>query len=302
MELTIVQKEILQELIAIYEEKNKAVKGTEIAIKLNRNPGTIRNQMQALRALNLVDGVPGPKGGYVPTGQAYRSIGLLCDKKDITVPIYKDNKPVEGVFVEKIIFDTIAHEKSCSSMIHIRGDTKLFSAGDIVKIGPTHHNKITVVGKIAGRDDINHILLIDVIGVMSVPNIPVESILHNKKEMIFLKPTATIREASKLLYSKNIHGVPIVSDETNQLLEGIITLHDIAKSLAEGLENGTVDKIMVKDVITISTKDKIFDAIEKMDKHKVGRLIAVNEDNKVEGIITRTDIMDLLNGAPLLNV
>jgi len=60
-----------------------------------------------------------------------------------------------------------------------------------------------------------------------------------------------------------------------------------------------VDKIMVKDVITISTKDKIFNAIEKMDKYKVGRLIAVNKDNKVEGIITRTDIMDLLNGAPL---
>ena len=30
---------------------------------MSRNPGTIRNQMQSLRSLGLVKGVPGPRGG-----------------------------------------------------------------------------------------------------------------------------------------------------------------------------------------------------------------------------------------------
>jgi predicted transcriptional regulator len=292
MELTVVQKEILQELIAIYEEKNKPVKGTEIAVRLNRNPGTIRNQMQALRALNLVDGVPGPKGGYVPTGNAYRAIGLLCEDKEIVVPIYKGDERVEGVYVEKIIFDTVAHEKSCSSMIHIKGDTKLFSAGDIVKVGPTHHNKIIVFGKVVGRDDINHILLLDVMGVMSIPNITVESIAI-KDGLIWLKIDTPIREASKIFCEKNINGAPVID---NGKLVGMITLHDIAKALSNNLENDSIDKIMSKNVITITPDKKVYDALDIMEKNEIGRLIVVDEKNKVIGIITRTDVLKLIEG------
>ncbi len=298
MELTTVQKEILQELIAIYEEKNDAVKGTEIAKRINRNPGTIRNQMQSLRALNLVDGVPGPKGGYVPTGQAYRSIGLLSEKNEILIPIIKNGEVVKGVYVEKIIFDTVAHEKSCSSMIHIKGNTKLFNAGDKVKIGPTYHNKITVMGTIAGRDDINHILLIDVIGVIGIPNIPINHILKNQK-IICVTPDTTIQEAAKLLYRHNIHGLPVVNNKNDLILCGIITLHNMAKTIAHSEENKLVEDIMEDNVITINPNDKIYRSIEKMDKYSIGRLVIVDESNKVVGIITRTDIMKLLKGENL---
>ncbi|HIH64828.1 MAG TPA: HTH domain-containing protein, partial [Methanothermobacter thermautotrophicus] len=60
--LTSVQKEILQTLINLYRNSNgKSIKGEEIAAIMNRNPGTIRNQMQSLRSLGLVKGVPGPR-------------------------------------------------------------------------------------------------------------------------------------------------------------------------------------------------------------------------------------------------
>ncbi len=64
MELTPIQKEILTALINLYREKKQAIKGEDIAGVINRNPGTVRNQMQSLKALGLVEGVPGPKGGY----------------------------------------------------------------------------------------------------------------------------------------------------------------------------------------------------------------------------------------------
>ena len=63
IELTSSQKTILTALINLHRESEDAVKGEDIAAEVDRNPGTIRNQMQSLKALQLVEGVPGPKGG-----------------------------------------------------------------------------------------------------------------------------------------------------------------------------------------------------------------------------------------------
>ncbi|MDD1748495.1 MAG: hypothetical protein LUO89_01335, partial [Methanothrix sp.] len=54
MDLTPVQRDILTALINIHRVEGRAVKGEEIAELIDRNPGTIRNQMQSLKALNLV--------------------------------------------------------------------------------------------------------------------------------------------------------------------------------------------------------------------------------------------------------
>ncbi|MBP2144529.1 putative transcriptional regulator [Methanococcus voltae] len=291
MELTIVQKEILQELILIYKQKNKAVKGTEIAKNLSRNPGTIRNQMQALRALGLVDGVPGPKGGYIPTSDTYRSLGLELDEK-IKIPIYKGNKKIKNVNVTQIIFDTVTQEKSCSSKIYINGDTKQFSEGDLVRVGPTLHNKIVIMGNIVGRDDINHILLIDVLGVISVPNIDVGSI-GLKENLIIMDSGKTVRDAAKLLSENSISGIPILHDGE---LKGIVSLHDIAKALVENKENERIDTIMTKDIWTINQYEKIYDALVKMETENIGRLVIVDDDENIVGMLTRTDILNLIEG------
>lgn len=62
MELTPIQKDILIALINLQREKDRAVKGEEIAELISRNPGTVRNQMQSLKVLGLVEGVPGRRG------------------------------------------------------------------------------------------------------------------------------------------------------------------------------------------------------------------------------------------------
>lgn len=91
--LTSVQKEILQTLINLYQSSNgKSIKGEDIAEVMGRNPGTIRNQMQSLRSLGLVKGVPGPRGGYKPTIEAYHSLNISVSNQDSKVPIYKTAK------------------------------------------------------------------------------------------------------------------------------------------------------------------------------------------------------------------
>ncbi len=66
MELTPIQKDIIIALINLQRQKDRAIKGEEIAEFIQRNPGTIRNQMQLLKALGLVEGVPDRKGDINP--------------------------------------------------------------------------------------------------------------------------------------------------------------------------------------------------------------------------------------------
>ena len=149
-------------------------------------------------------------------------------------------------------------------------------------------------GKVVGRDDINHILLLDVMGVMSIPNITVKGIAI-KDGLIWLKPNTSIREASKIFCENNINGAPVIDD--NKKLVGMITLHDIAKALCNNIENDSIDKIMSKDVITITPNKKVYDALDIMEKNDIGRLVVVDEkNNTVIGIITRTDVLKLIEG------
>ena len=61
IELTDSQKKVFQALVDLYRESESAVKGESIAEMVERNLGTVRNQMQSLKALQLAEGVPGPK-------------------------------------------------------------------------------------------------------------------------------------------------------------------------------------------------------------------------------------------------
>src|SRR6056297_540113 len=100
IELTPSQQNILQELVNLYRESEKAVKGEDIADRVDRNPGTIRNQMQSLKALQLVEGVPGPKGGYKPTANAYEALQIQEMEHAADVPLYHNGELVEEANVE----------------------------------------------------------------------------------------------------------------------------------------------------------------------------------------------------------
>jgi len=96
IELTSSQKSILTALINLYGEREDAVKGEAIADEVDRNPGTIRNQMQSLKALQLVEGVPGPKGGYKPTSNAYEALDIQRMDEPANVPIFHEGEEMRG--------------------------------------------------------------------------------------------------------------------------------------------------------------------------------------------------------------
>jgi len=290
--LTSVQKEILQSLINLYRNsQGKSIKGEEIAEIMNRNPGTIRNQMQSLRSLGLVKGVPGPRGGYKPTIEAYHTLNISATGKEKQVPIFKDGKELNDITVAKIEFTSIPHPGECEAAIKAVGNIKQLDLGDRIRVGPTPVNKLVINGVIVGRDDMDNILLLDTTAIRSIPKKTVLDVAT--LDLITLNVEIDVKTAAKILSEKGIEGAPVVQ---NGIIVGIITLSDITRAIASDLESEKISEIMSVDIITVEEDVMISDAIEIMNKKNIGRLIVLEKDGNPVGIVTRTDLLDKIAG------
>ena len=289
--LTSVQKEILQTLINLYQSSNgKSIKGEDIAEVMGRNPGTIRNQMQSLRSLSLVKGVPGPRGGYKPTIEAYHSLNISVSDKDSKVPIYINDKKLDDVSVARIEFTSVPQPSECEAAIKVLGSIKDLNLGDVVKIGPTPVNNLGVMGKIVGRDDMDNILLVDTTTIRSIPKQTVGEIAS--RDVISFSKECSIKEAAINLSKNNIDGAPVVE---NGNIIGLFTLTELVKAIADDKQDLTVGELMSTEVCIVNEDLKILHAIEVMLKKSISRLIITDKNNKLMGIVTRTDLINIIS-------
>jgi hypothetical protein len=160
IELTSSQKDILNSLTNLYREKEDAVKGEAIAEEVGRNPGTIRNQMQSLKALQLVEGVPGPKGGYKPTARAYEALDIDEMEEPANVPLYHEGELVESANVSQINLSSVHHPELCRAEIHVQGSIRDFHEGDEVTVGPTPLSKLVIDGIVDSKADTDNVLIL----------------------------------------------------------------------------------------------------------------------------------------------
>jgi hypothetical protein len=174
IELTPSQQTILQELVNLHREDEAAVKGEDIANRVDRNPGTIRNQMQSLKALQLVEGVPGPKGGYKPTAKAYDALQIQDLDRVADVPLFHNGELVEEANVEEIDLTSVHHPEACRAEVKLRGSVADFHEGDKVTVGPTPLSKLQIIGTLEGKDDTNNALILTIDDM----NAPVEEPAH----------------------------------------------------------------------------------------------------------------------------
>ncbi|MFB1062391.1 TrmB family transcriptional regulator [Natrinema sp. CBA1119] len=160
IELTPSQKKILRALTNLHKETEDAIKGEDIAEQVDRNPGTIRNQMQSLKALQLVEGVPGPKGGYKPTAAAYEALEIQQMDEPAAVPMQHEGEPVDDTIIEEIDLSSVHHPELCRAEIHIQGTLSDIHENDAVTVGPTPLSKLVIEGTVDGKDDTNNILIL----------------------------------------------------------------------------------------------------------------------------------------------
>lgn len=284
MELTQIQREILTALINLQRREGRAVKGEEIAAIIDRNPGTIRNQMQSLKALHLVEGVPGPKGGYRAIAAAYEAINLDGADDVVDVPVIRNGSPVPGATANEITFFTVMRPNQCSGIVQIIGNIRDFDIDDEIEIGPTPVNKTHIKGVVTGRDDTSNRLIFDIKEMAAIPKIPVKNLA---RAAITIEPETTLLEACSKLHLSGARAA-LVGENGDR--RGLITLEDILRGIAEGRMEMPVCESMERDFPTVDAEEPLHSAITKLAETGATQVVVTSSQTPL-GVLDASDLI-----------
>jgi CBS domain-containing protein len=135
------------------------------------------------------------------------------------------------------------------------------------------------------------------------------------KDVISVRPDATIKEVMKTFVDKKIGGLPIVNDEG--ILKGIITDGDILRAikpidrhiqdyfnlityieeqnmesrLSELAELPILKIAKTRGIVTVSPEDDMKQVVVILAKHHFKKLPVIDKGNKVVGVISRGDVI-----------
>lgn len=136
-----------------------------------------------------------------------------------------------------------------------------------------------------------------------------EPVLHAysimKSPVITLEPDITIIKAWNLLREKKVSHMPVFSE--NKIM-GIVSDRDILRHLivvdniVENKSDKTVREVMTENVITAGKLTDIRRIAKAMFENHIGTMPIVEDDGRLAGIITRSDILYALVNYPPLNL
>jgi CBS domain-containing protein len=117
-----------------------------------------------------------------------------------------------------------------------------------------------------------------------------------KKDVECVSPQDTVQAAAKRMRDQNVGFLP-VCDESRKAL-GTITDRDLAiRVLAEGNQpNTSAQDVMTREVVACRPEDDLRQALELMSKHHKSRILCVDENGRLVGVISLSDIAQSSGG------
>lgn len=100
-------------------------------------------------------------------------------------------------------------------------------------------------------------------------------------------PDTTMAELMELLRVRRIGGVPVVQ---NDRLVGIVSLEDLIKALDEQRRGDRVSARMSRNVMSVRADDLAIQAVKLFVQYGYGRLPVLDNDGRLVGIVTGSDI------------
>ena len=116
--------------------------------------------------------------------------------------------------------------------------------------------------------------------------------------VIHIPPEETIKTASTIMTKYNINVLMVVNDSGGLL--GYITRQIMEKAVYLGLGHIPVKEYMNIDYSAVTPDTPLPEIQELIIKNKL-RILPVMENGKLEGVITRTDLLNILVGGPVIN-
>ena len=105
------------------------------------------------------------------------------------------------------------------------------------------------------------------------------------------QPTATLSDAARKMRDFDIGPLPVCSDDDR--LAGMITDRDITvRAVADGLDPRTtmVRDVMTPTIIYCYEDQDVSDAAHMMEQNQIRRLVVLNRDKRLVGILSLGDV------------
>ncbi len=136
---------------------------------------------------------------------------------------------------------------------------------------------------------------------MHLEKILVSNLMNPKVQTDF--EDQNIRSACNIMYANDIGCVIIVTHARNRAPVGIITERDVVRILGKldpDLLQTPLRILMSRPLITIEQSASINDTTYIMNNKKIRRLVVVDRNNKMTGILTQRDIFKAIDKDPSL--
>ena len=230
------------------------------------------------------------------------SVALMSEKKISCLVVTENEQPI-GIFTERDLIRLIHEEKiGKESKINEFMNSPVITVWDGDKIYEAYN---TLVSK-----KIRHLVSIDsqgtVMGILSQSDI-LNSLgfdyFYEKKKVaqvmtraiVTTNKKASLKKAIELLSHKQVSCLLVEEDDRPV---GILTERDIGRIFLQGndLDKICVEQYMSSPVSHVSLETPIQEATNIMKREKIRRLVVVNQEGEIEGLLTQSDIIKDLSG------
>ena len=241
--------------------------------------------------------------GVPATATVSKAIGIMRSRNISCVVILEKNKPI-GIFTERNVVNFVARhgfgfdnreitELMTFPVLTATNDTGIFTAYNILAANKIRHLIIVddenhSVGVVTQSNIIEHLGYEYFIEVKKISEIM-------SKSVITIPKGATVRQALTEMADKAVSCL-IVAD--NDHPAGIMTERDIAQLLIDhhDIRWMKVEQVMTHPVQTILWNTPVHEATKIMKQRKIRRLVVVNKNGEIAGLVTQSDIIKGLEG------
>lgn len=266
---------VLKALVELYNKEGAPVKSRDIANVLKIHEGYVRNMLSILKSMGLVISKAGPHGGYIPTSKATD----ILSRQTFSVPIVSMGNVV-GYALDITLIGLLS-ERPYASM-RVVGDLSNYVEKE-VRVGPLPSG-VVLIGKIIKADAE---ALIEVSSIVSVPRTSIKNIMTPNP--IVARTDDPLEAYIKYFVEKRFRGIPVIDDDKRPI--GLLMASRVMDALANCNLKTKVSNLMLRNPPVINEDEDIHEAIRLMVSSGIGRLLVVNSEDKLVGIITRTDIL-----------
>src|SRR5712691_10328304 len=116
-----------------------------------------------------------------------------------------------------------------------------------------------------------------------------------KRKVYTVAPSHSVTAVVNRFHTNRIHHLVVANGAK---VVGLVSHHDIHRAAEDGADRTRVSDVQTSDVVTIDANATVREAANKMRGRTIGCLPVI-EEKKLVGIITRSDLVDLIGRGSL---